>query len=153
MKMEYLKKFVHEPNYLQFRLEGAKRQEGKTWKQRGDEIAKQRFSDDRYSVVIGVVSEYGEVPIEISVVDREPKAVDASIWDQIVECSISVDQGYISLASWAGVEFGCVQVPNGWYRLRIYFGGLETQKGDGTADDHYRIQVWPAQEARASILK
>lgn len=96
------------------------------------------------------------VPVEVEVADTGPLDTDWARWDQVNECSIHVPTGRLVIA-------GCTDyfptaarlvVAPGWYRARIYYGGLNTLSKDGLdGDDHYKIFLWAAPEAELRILK
>jgi hypothetical protein len=106
------------------------------------------------TVGIGTVRNV-DVPVTIAVLEREP-VLDADKFDQVVECSISVQSGII-------VAAGCtdyfpnaarIKVAPGTYRVRASFEGLDSVSADGLeGNDHYHLQLWPAVMGSVEILK
>jgi hypothetical protein len=56
-------------------------------------------------------------------------------------------------ATFGGVPVFIVTLQPGTYRVRAYFGGLDTVSADGLeGDDHYRVVLWPAPAQEPVIL-
>ena len=90
------------------------------------------------------------VPADIEVSDTRPVDDDWGQWDQVNECSIHVPTGRLVIAGCTDYfpEAARLSLPPGWYRARIYYGGLATVSEDGLeGEDHYRIVLWSAPEA------
>ena len=152
-QIKFRKKFLHEPSYFQFGVGDLSQTDEKSPIVAGDEIFNQRISVSLHSVSIGVISDYGKIPIEAVHYESEPSITDFSEWDRIVECAIGIVGQRISLTSCVGEEFGRITVQPGRYRIRVFYGGQDTDHGDGTADDHYLIQIWPSEDASTKIIK
>lgn len=102
---------------------------------------------------IGVISDYGQISIRLECYRSEPNLPVLTEWDRVIECSIQAHHPEMSLASSVGDEFGRIDVQPGRYRIRVFYGGQDTDHGDGTADDHYLIQIWPSEDASIKIIK
>ncbi len=94
------------------------------------------------------------VPVSLEIHDSEPE-YDLSAWDRVNECSIDIPSGTV-------VIMGCtdyrpdaarIQVDPGWYRARVYYGGLDSVIDFDKGDDRYRVALWPAPRSELKILK
>ncbi len=122
----------------------------------------QQESDILLAVAPGVVgvgtARNMTVPVTVQILDGPPAedARDWEQWDRINECSMEIASGSIVVAGCTDYlpEAARIKVAPGWYRLRIYYGGLHTLTEDGLdGDDHYKIALWPATQAGLQILK
>lgn len=96
-----------------------------------------------------------DVPVTVEVRDDAPEE-GLSSWDHVVEGSMEISSGCLIIR-------GCTDLPEtsphisltaGWYRLRIYYGGLDKLSDDRLdGDDCYKIVLWPAAYAEPQILK
>ncbi len=94
------------------------------------------------------------VPVTVEIFTEAPPD-EVSGWDQVVEASLEVPSGCI-------VIHGCtdylpdaprIQVDPGTYRVRAYFGGVDTLSSDGLEGaDHYRVVLWPAHSREPVVL-
>lgn len=87
-----------------------------------------------------------QVPVAISVHDREPEA-DFPEWEQVHDCSLTVVSGRVAILGATDYlpDAPSLALAPGPYRARISYAGLETLSEDGLeGDDFYRIQLWPA---------
>ena len=94
------------------------------------------------------------VPVTIEIRDEAPSD-DFDEWDHVNECSLEVPSGCIRI-------YGCrdpykapqIAVTPGWYRVRIYYGNLDSLSWNGLdGDDHYTIVLWQVAYAPPQILK
>ena len=95
------------------------------------------------------------VPVTIEICD-EASSDDFDKWDMVNECSLEFPSGCMRI-------HGCtdtvdahpyMSVAPGWYRVRIFYGDLESLSEDGLeGDDHYKIALWQAAYAPPQILK
>ena len=95
------------------------------------------------------------VPVIVKVLDEAPSD-DIGEWDQINECSIEISSGRIVIS-------GCTDyyptaariiVPKGTYRVRIYYGKLETLRNNGLeGDDQYKVVLWPGSSTPLKVIK
>jgi hypothetical protein len=76
--------------------------------------------------------------------------------DQVHECSLSVPSGRLVIAGCTDYLPTAARIPvqPGWYRARIYYGGLDTLTADELdGDDHYQIVLWPSGPSAPQTLK
>lgn len=95
------------------------------------------------------------VPVVVEVCDQEPSD-DIDEWDQINECSIEITSGKIVVSGCSDYfpDAARITVPRGTYRARIYYGKLDTLRGNGLeGDDHYRVTLWKASLAPLKVIK
>ncbi|HSS49401.1 MAG TPA: hypothetical protein VLX28_10675 [Thermoanaerobaculia bacterium] len=95
------------------------------------------------------------VPVTVEVRAAEP-AVEGSDWDQVNEASLEVKSGRIVVLGGTDYLPGAARIPvsPGWYRARLYYGGLNTLSADGLkGKDHYKVVLWPAPAAAPRTLK
>lgn len=120
--------------------------------------------------IIGVGTEvYGTVPVVVEVHDCAPDD-DLAGWDHVVEASLHVPSGQIAIDGCLnyvprdlphiGYRSPLIEVMPGRYRVRVYFGGLESVRVEETqygeeevSDEHYRVVLWPAAYAEPAILR
>lgn len=96
-----------------------------------------------------------DVPVSIELSDAEPES-DFSLFDQVVDCSISIQSGTLVAAGCTDYfpEAARFQVAPGTYRVRVYFSGLDTISADGMdGDDNYRLVLWPGGQTAPTVLK
>jgi len=93
------------------------------------------------------------VPVEIEVSDVPPTLAFEN-WDHVAEASIELPSGRLEIHECTGGSIDVLPVAPGTYRVRAYFGGLDTLSDDGLdGDDQYSIFLWPAPFAPIEILK
>jgi hypothetical protein len=93
------------------------------------------------------------VPVELEVLASEPE-LRSDPWDHIAECSLELPSGQLELHECTGGSAGVLSVVPGSYRVRAYFGGLDSLSEDGlSGDDHYRVTLWPAPRAPLRVVK
>lgn len=77
-------------------------------------------------------------------------------WDHVVECSVSVQSGCILAAGWLGDSPDAVRVevrPD-IYRVRVNYSVLDPNSETGFKEQgRYLLQLWPAPETAAIVLK
>ena len=95
------------------------------------------------------------VPVTVQISDGPPHD-DLADWDQVNECSLNVSSGQIVIAGCTDYfpEAARIRMAPGWYRARIFYGGLHTLSEDGLEGaDHYKIVLWPGTEIEPRVLK
>jgi hypothetical protein len=93
------------------------------------------------------------VAVDVEVTDVSPTLAPDN-WDHIAEASIELPSGRLEIHECTGGSIDVLPVSPGAYRVRAYFGGLDTLSDDGLdGDDRYRIVLWPAPFAPIEILK
>ena len=93
------------------------------------------------------------VPVVLEITDAAP---DTSLedWDHVAEASLDVPSGLLEIHECTGGSIDIVSIEPGTYRVRAYFGGLDTLSADGLdGNDHYRLALWPAAFAPLAVLK
>ncbi len=95
------------------------------------------------------------VPVTVEIEDG-PLNEDASVWDQINECTIDVPSGRLVIAGCTDYfpDAARIELSPGSYRARIYYGNLSelsTDQLNGT--DHYRIVLWRGAPSPLNTIK
>lgn len=117
-----------------------------------DEDTGRRIKAAPFVVVIQPVRNM-TVPVEVEVTDASPALVLES-WDHVAEASIELPSGRLEIHECTGGSVDVLPILPGTYRVRAYFGGLNTLSDDGLdGDDRYRIVLWPAPFAPVQVLK
>ena len=98
--------------------------------------------------VVGVATVRNmDVPVEVEVLDSQPDN-NFEAWNHVTEASVAGCTDYFPDAARITVEPGT-------YRVRVYYGGLDSVdvwKLDG--DDHYKVVLWlNADIAETKVLK
>ncbi len=104
--------------------------------------------------IIGVgTGSYAPVPVEIILTHTAPD--DPFIeWDQVVEASLQIHGTELQVCPCPDpVVEGHIPITPGTYRVRIYYGNLESSRETEEGDDYYRIIVWPAPWDSVRVLK
>ncbi|WP_420139517.1 hypothetical protein [Sphingomonas sp.] len=94
-----------------------------------------------------------EVQVDLEIADHAP---DDSFddWDHVAEASLDLPSGKLEIHQCTGGSVDILSVPPGTYRVRAYYGGLDTLSEDQLdGHDHYRLVVWPAPSAPMAVLK
>ncbi len=93
------------------------------------------------------------VPVEVQVHDAEP-TYDANRWSHIAECSIDLPTGKLQVHECTGGPVAHFAVAPGSYRVRAFYGALDTLRGnDLEGDDHYLVVLWPGTPTEPRVLK
>jgi len=105
--------------------------------------------------ILGIGTEcYGPVKGEIEVLEKENEDFDINQFDHIVEGSIEIKSGNLTIedcpTSTKQLE---INVNPGAYRARIYSSNLESVEGGEMGDDYYRIELWPSNDMTRKVLK
>ena len=96
-----------------------------------------------------------ETSVRVELHDGRP-CVDEHEWDQIAECFISSQSRRILIkgATDYDVDAFKLDLPSSRMTVRIMWGGLDRISEDGLdGDDHYVVQLWPAEPHPVSYLK
>lgn len=96
-----------------------------------------------------------DVPVTVEIRNEAPPD-DFDNWDHVNEGSLEVLSGYIWLFGWSDELDASPRIPvaSGQYRVRIYYGNLDSLSKDGLeGDDHYKIVLWQAAQAPPQVLK
>lgn len=94
------------------------------------------------------------VPLEVELRDQAPTN-DLAGWDRVVEASLSLPSGVLVLHGPTDYlpDAPHLPLPPGTYRVRAYFGGLDTLSPDGLEGaDHYKVALWPGEEQEPTVL-
>jgi len=93
------------------------------------------------------------VPVEVEVTDAPPALVPET-WDHIAEASIELPSGRLEIHECTGGSVDVLPIVPGTYRVRAYFGGLNSLSDDGLdGEDRYQIVLWPEPFAPVQVLK
>ena len=106
-------------------------------------------------VSIATSTMFGDVDVRLEVWAAEPPREFASA-DHVVEASIYIPSGLVSVTSVSSDIKLDARLAPGWFRIRASGSNLASGAG-GVAvdhgDDRYLAQVWPDTEREPSILK
>ena len=116
----------------------------------GDTGAAEFWSPEAFARMLAVAppgllgvgtARYDWVPVVVDQLATAPSDDDLDAWDHIVEASLEVPSGRVAIdgcMSYRSAESPHIEVAPGTYRVRVYYGGLDTHD-----EDHYRIVLWP----------
>jgi hypothetical protein len=129
-----------------------------------DDNPLQRAMDDGYesrrfvgydSGLIDLItpSQYNpKAPMRVEV-SEEPPPLNLDEWDHVVEVPLPVPSGTLHFEASGGgapVETG---IPPGLYRARLSGRGYLAGVGEIEGRESYRLQLWPAKEAKPLLIK
>lgn len=120
----------------------------------GEQITTHMIAVDSGIVGIGTVRNM-TVPVRVDLLATRPDD-DFGMWDHVAEASLEVPSGQIVIAGCSDYfpEARRLPVPPGWYRVRVYYGGLNTLSEDGLdGEDHYQVVLWHEKYRSPEILK
>ena len=107
------------------------------------------------AISVATTTMYGDVAVRIEGWGAEPP-LDLSPFDQVVEASVEVPTGMLSVTSVSSDFKLAARLRPGWYRIRVASqnladgdAGVATRRGD----DRYLVQLWPEVERLPWILK
>lgn len=96
------------------------------------------------------------VPVKVELSD-DPPSDDLVEWEHVTEASIAFPSDSLTVTNIRGSDsegVGRLSLPGGVYRVRAFFGGLNTLSDDELeGDDHYRLVLWPGEEREPTVLK
>jgi len=88
-----------------------------------------------------------DVPVTVKTFDKEPPFMtdEENVIGQINECDIDVSSGKIAISGCTDYfpDAKRIELKNGIYRARIYYGNLEKISEDGLdGEDFYEVHLW-----------
>jgi hypothetical protein len=93
------------------------------------------------------------VPVEFEILSEAP-AYSLDDWDHVAECSLDLPSGIFEVHECTGGSITTLRVSPGTYRIRAYYGGLNTLSESGLeGEDHYLVTLWRAPLADLNVLK
>ena len=96
------------------------------------------------------------VRVEVVILDDEhPPSHPDDAWDSVAECSINVPSGLLVLRGCTDPDERAHRIPvrPDSYRVRAYFGGLDSLRSQLEGDDHYLVVLWPGEALQTRVLK
>lgn len=125
------------------------------------EFPNQMWTDDglnrRFEVkdgFIGVLTaSYGNIELELELLDRPKENINISDYDHIVEGSINIDSGILQILDCpdTNVVFE-TNIDPGYYRVRVYSSNLDILDED-EGGDFYKIEIWKDKKTEILVLK
>jgi hypothetical protein len=117
-----------------------------------DEDIRRRIKAEKYIVVIQPERNM-TVPVNLEIVDSAPNE-DFEYWQHVAEASLDLPSGKLQIEECCGETKDILNLSSGSYRIRAFFGNLNTLSFDGLeGDDHYKIVIWQAPFEDVKILK
>lgn len=117
--------------------------------------------DDKLAAEPGIVNigtvRNMDVPVTVEITDSPPSD-DFDAWDHVTEATLDVPSGCIVIAGCTDYfpDAARISVPAGRYRLRAYYGALDSvdEETGLDGDDHYRVVLWTdIEEITPRVLK
>ena len=111
-----------------------------------DEAVEQLLAITDGTIGVGTVRNM-DVPVTIKTFDTEPAFLTdvENVIGQINECNIEVNSGKVVIAGCTDYfpDAKRIELKNGIYRARIYYGNLDKLSEDGLdGEDFYEIHLW-----------
>lgn len=117
-----------------------------------DEDVQRRIKAEKHIVVIQTERNM-IVPVDLEIVSSAPKE-NFENWDHIAEASLDLPSGKLQIEECCGETKDILNLFSGLYRIRAFFGNLNTLSFDGLeGDDHYKIVMWQAPFEDVKVLK
>ena len=105
------------------------------------------------SVVVVCPIRNTAVPVEIELQLGEP-SVSLGKFDHVATCTLKLPTGILQVHECTGGEVLRWSVAPGNYSVMVLFSGLDTLSQNGLeGNDHYRIVLWPGNEAPLRVLR
>jgi hypothetical protein len=105
--------------------------------------------------IIGVRTESEfDVPLVIELYEAKPD-VDDKGWDHITEASLQAGGGNLLIYGCPDEKVGYVALERGTYRVRVYYGNLDSVVGEDYGDtgkDHYKLSLWQEEALSPPIV-
>ena len=120
----------------------------------GEQLTTRMIAVDPGIVGIGTARNM-TVPVRVDLVATRPDD-DFDVWDHVAEASLEVSSGQIVIAGCMDYFPDAKRLPvlPGCYRVRVYYGGLNTLSEDGLdGEDHYQVVLWPEKYRSPGVLK
>lgn len=110
---------------------------------------------DRLAVaydIMGVgIESYGHAKGEIDVLSSETINFDSSLYDHIVEGSITLHSGALQIKNCTENKVILeINIKPGDYRVRIYSSGIED---NDKKNEFYKIEIWPGDIKGRKVIK
>lgn len=96
------------------------------------------------------------VPVRIDLLATRPVGDDFDNWDHVAEASLEISSGQIVISGCSDYfpKAKRLSIEPGCYRVRAYYGGLNTLNWNSLeGDDHYQVVLWPDGYKPIQILK
>jgi len=95
----------------------------------------------------------GAVPLVVSLAASRP-AADFDDWLHVVEASLTISSGGLTVSSPWNEPAPPLPLPNGSYGVIVYYGDIDTAEYDyDNGADHYWMVLWPADPQPTHVLK
>jgi hypothetical protein len=106
-------------------------------------------------MIIMFTARNSTVPVTLETNSTEPEDRDFAEWDHVVEASIEVISGSLTISGLNDMfELIYYGYPNSIYRVRMCHANLGSIRDDGLeGDDYYKIIVWPDTYIEPTVLK
>lgn len=118
-----------------------------------DTLAQRLLVESHIISVMTFQMDWLEVDLEVC----EPMpTVDPSLWDHVVEASLEVPTGQLTVDTCLFGIAKRLRVKPGWYRILFCTCGIgdwETIEEGEAIPEHYRITLWPAPVEPVNIIK
>jgi len=125
------------------------------------------WSDENYNNRIAVLdgfialrtASYGNIDLEVLVLENENTSFDINKYDHIVEASIKVENGKLEIVDCPDSDTIIeIRLNDTNYRVRLYSKDIIDVDVDVDVDedeggDSYKIEIWPADFADLKIIK
>jgi hypothetical protein len=94
-----------------------------------------------------------DAPVSIKLFDSEPSLTERDDIGQINECDLEITSGKAVIAGCTDYfpDAQRLDLANGIYRARIYYGNLDKISEDGLAgEDYYEVHLWLTNKGQAT---
>jgi hypothetical protein len=117
-----------------------------------DEDVQRRIKADKNIVVIQPERNM-TVLVELEILESSPND-EFEDWQHVAEAGLDLPSGKLLIEECLGEVIDTIVLPPDSYRIRAYYGGLDTLSFDGLeGDDHYKIAIWQAPAEGVKVLK
>ncbi len=99
------------------------------------------------------VGKYGEIDVEINVLETQNNLRDFGEFEHVVEASIDVSSGILQIKNCTNFDLELeLNLTPGTYAVRSYSAKLSSI-GNDSGEDYYVIEIWASDKIERKVLK
>ena len=107
-----------------------------------DLVYEDRFYQESNIMVIGTKSDYLPVKLTFETLEKEASYENNNVWEKVIRSRFEINNGFVKLFDPPAGKFASIEIPNGKYHIKIYYGENENKESE-LSNDFYLFQIWP----------